>query len=147
MKIIMAFVNLTGLLFWRSPLKMWYVLDDDIHELFRDVPMLTVSLADYEYAVTDLSGYKKAISTIVPTMTPYKKDYHDCDDFADYLKGRVANDYGINGCLRATGRSNTGAAHAFNVVIYMDEGVLKWAVVEPQTGAFVDNYDVQAIRG
>jgi hypothetical protein len=79
--------------------------------------------------------------------SPYVDEVHDCDDFADYMKGHISNDYGYNSCLRATGKNQSGQAHAFNIMLCWHDGKIVPHIVEPQTGEIDVDFIVSGIRG
>jgi len=149
-KIKMAFVYLWGMLFKKGKFKpeLFQIGSSDVQALFQlALPGISVSLADREYNFTTLESWQKIISDCCADNSPYQKEFHDCDDMADYLKGHVSNDYGINSCLRASGKNDSGYAHAFNVIIYQGDKFPQYTIVEPQTGELGKNYEIGNIRG
>lgn len=144
-----AFMYLWNLLFSRGKANfdVYSIGSSDVRALLKlAMPEVEVTLLDGEYAFTTLKGWRGIIDDMMDEMSPYKKNVHDCDDFAVYMAGHVSNDYGLNGCLTAIGSDAGGGGHAFNVILYQ-EGRVKWKVLEPQSGEFAGNYTIRSIRG
>jgi hypothetical protein len=149
-KLKTAFIILFQKLFKRGKVKieLYQIGSSDVQALFQlALPGIPVSLADREYNFTTLASWKSILSDCCADNSPYQTDFRDCDDYRDYLKGHVSMDYGINGCLAATGKNDSGYAHAFNVIIYQGEKFPEYTIVEPQTGEVGKNYEIGNIRG
>ena len=149
-KIKMAFVYLWGMIFGKGKFKpeLFQIGSSDVNAMFELALLgIPVSLADREYNFTTLSSWRKILTDCCADNSPYQKDFRDCDDYRDYLKGHVSMDYGINGCLAATGKNDSGYAHAFNVIIYQGDRFPEYTIVEPQTGELGKNYEIGDIRG
>jgi hypothetical protein len=145
-----AFVYLWNMIFNRGSIQfdVYSIGASDVKAMFNlALPTATVTLLDWEYAFTTLKSWQKIIDEMMKDMNPYKKDVHDCDDFASFLSGHVSNDYKLNGCLTATGKDDTGGAHAFNVIIYQGKDKVEFTILEPQTGVLNCKYAVSTLRG
>jgi hypothetical protein len=151
LKIKMAFIYLWGMITGRgkSPnFEKFEIGSSDVQALVKFAyPEATVSMSDYRYKYITLKDWKKILGDCCSNNAPYDAEFHDCDDFADYLKGHVSNDFGINTCLRASGRDVSGGAHAFNIIVYQDGQTPRLAIVEPQTGEIGCKYAVSVVRG
>jgi len=149
-KIKMAFIYLFNWLFRRKEFtyEIFQIGNSDVQAIFKlKYPDATFSACDGEYNFTTLAGWKQIIAEMVKDNSPYKKNFHDCDDFADYFKGHISNDYDINGCFRVSGQSESGASHAFNIILYQEGSDVMTCIVEPQDGTLFKEYKVSIIRG
>lgn len=149
LKIKMAFIMLWNKLTGKGKTNLFRkgVTATEVRQCLNKCWDLEPQLADSAYLLSNHAGTKHMYEGAAAQVSPFQDEVHDCDDIADFVKGYISNKYGFNSCLRATGKNNSGQAHAFNVVLCWHDGKIVPHIGEPQTGELDVDYIVSGIRG
>lgn len=101
-------------------------------------------LLDEKYYYTDISGWRKIISSDpINVVKKWKKDRFDCDNFATTFSSHVAEFFGLNTAGIAIGYvydSNTLellGRHAYNILLVRNGDKDELWLYEPQTDEMV----------
>lgn len=149
LKIKMAFIMLWNKLTGKGKTNLFRkgVTATEVRQCLKKCWDFDPQLADMAYLLSNHAGTKYMITQCAQDNAPFQDEVHDCDDFADYMKGHISNDFGYNFCLRATGKTREGQAHAFNIALCWHDGKIVPHIVEPQSGEMDVDYIVSGIRG
>ena len=108
------------------------------------LPTSTLSLADEKYYVETWSKWIPIIDYDLIDQQVYLSDIRDCDNFAAMYSARASFIYGLNSCGLAYGNiydlltKKLLFRHAFNLIIYHENGALKLRLYEPQTDSSIE---------
>jgi len=117
--------------------------------MLRALPVIwkRVKLDDHNYYLPSWEDWKKIIEDILPRVPKYYTDKFDCDNFADWFRVRVAQDFGKNSAGRVDGYADVGRgsleSHAW--IIFTDG--LHFYQLEPQNGVVMDIDDSLYVPG
>ena len=91
---------------------------------------------DSRFRALPAKVYKKVLAYNTVDRSRYKSEHFDCDIFAVFLAGDVAQRWSVNGIV-----IDTSAGHAYNCVLTCDDGEIGLQMVESQTDELVDSAD------
>ena len=99
------------------------------------------SMYDSEYYLTSIENWKTIAKEDLLNLQKYMQPTLDCDKYARMFQAKSSITYGLNSCSMATAKcidekSGGLIAHAFNLIITVEEGVFHAYVYEPQTDCF-----------
>jgi len=148
-QLIVAFSMLVGKILFHTSFERFQIGSSDVQAFLNlKYPGVPVSLADGEYCYVDLDAWRNIFLRIAAFLKPYMRNFRDCDDFADFVKGIVAMMFAVNTCFRVSGTNANGQAHAYNLILYQEKGILKADLVESQSLTIgCSGYTVSTIRG
>ncbi len=111
-------------------------------KIMKAMPQLyKVKLDDRNYFYVSWEDWGKIFNQVQSGLPGYKEDKFDCENFADLVKVRVAERFGVNTCARADGWSYLGR-HAWNIFF---DGDSFYQLESQKAGDITDIDDVRYV--